>query len=181
MLSMFRYPLPFTSLFFALSAQAVLSTAAFGLTEKATVTYVYDGDTLKVTIGGRSEVVRLIGVDAPENHDNERLRQQALSASVSVKGMLDFGDRSARAVRDLAPQGTIVELEYDATKHDKFNRLLAYVYLPDKSMLNKRILELGYAKLLIVPPNTRHLMDLSEAAARGKSAKRGLWSMRGFD
>jgi hypothetical protein len=41
----------------------------------ATVVKIVDGDTLDVTLNGRTERIRLIGVDTPEVYETEKLRR----------------------------------------------------------------------------------------------------------
>ena len=40
--------------------------------------------------------------------------------------------------------------------YDKYNRLLAYVYLPDGRMLNALLVEKGYAEPARYEPNVRY-------------------------
>jgi micrococcal nuclease len=77
--------------------------------------------------------------------------------------------------------GSRITVEFDVERRDHYGRLLGYVYLPDGSMLNEKILSMGYGKLLTVPPNVRYLTRLQAAYADGRTARRGLWSMEGFD
>jgi micrococcal nuclease len=148
--------------------------------ESGVVRYVYDGDTLEVTLAGKREIVRLIGIDAPETHDNKKSHEQAVAAIVDLKTILALGERAANFVRRTTPPGSSVRIEYDSERRDEFNRVLAYVYLPDGTMLNEKILSYGYAKPMIISPNRRFEKRLIAAAAQAKAAKRGLWSMKGF-
>ncbi len=115
----------------------------------ATVTRVVDGDTAYVNTGGRSEKVRFIGVDAPENtREVEPYGKEA--AAYTTKQLL----------------GKKVWLELDAQERDKYGRLLAYVWLAPPNndsetevrakMLNARLLLEGYAQVMTVPPNVKY-------------------------
>ena len=77
------------------------------------VTSVIDGDTVQVRLStGRSERVRLVGIDAPE------------------RGACWSAQATAAASRLAA--GRPVTLRGDATQdtRDRYGRLLAYVWLP---------------------------------------------------
>jgi micrococcal nuclease len=83
------------------------------------VTRVIDGDTIVVSGVGS---VRLIGVDTPETVDPR-------------KPVQFFGKEASEFTRRLA-QGQAVRLEFDFQQTDKYQRTLAYVYLPDGTFLN---------------------------------------------
>jgi len=46
-------------------------------------------------------------------------------------------------------------VEQDVQARARYGRLLAYLWLPDGSMVNLRIMREGYAQTLTVPPNVR--------------------------
>jgi len=116
--------------------------------EKYLVERVIDGDTFIIDYKGSQEIVRLIGVDAPEsvNPDNSLNTPEGSIASEFTKNALE---------------GKWVELELDIQQRDKYGRILAYVYLEDK-MFNKEILNAGYAKLATYPPNVKYEKELIE-------------------
>lgn len=130
----------------------------------AVVERVIDGDTLVLESG---ETVRLIGVDAPEIAKDGRPGQP-------------YSQRAKAFVRRLA-EGKTVRLERDAQERDRYGRLLAYVYLPDGSMLNERLLAEGYALQMTIPPNVRYAERLLAAERRARDEKRGLWQTREID
>jgi micrococcal nuclease len=65
-------------------------------------------------------------------------------------------------------------LEYDVQTHDRYGRLLAYVYVGEE-MVNARLLEDGFAHLLTIPPNVRYVERFRAVAAAARRAHRGLW------
>ncbi len=86
-----------------------------------------DGDTLLLTNGER---VRLIGVDTPETkHPKKPVQRFGKEAYLFTKKMVE---------------GKEVRLEYDWQRRDKYNRLLAYVYLLDGTFLNAEIIKQGF-------------------------------------
>ncbi len=148
---------------------------------EADVVAVVDGDTLRLRVGRDRELLRLIGIDTPESRINKRAEKQAERSLTDTDTIIKLGERARSAVSGLVPVGTRITVEFDVERRDHYGRLLGYVYLPDGSMLNEKILSMGYGKLLTVPPNTLHSDRLRAAFADGRSARRGLWSMEGFE
>jgi micrococcal nuclease len=148
---------------------------------EATVITVVDGDTLRLRIGQDRELLRLIGIDTPETRINKRAEKQAERNFTDTDTIIKLGERAKSAVNGMAPVGTRIRVEFDVERRDHYGRLLGYVYLPDGSMLNEKILSMGYGKLLTVPPNVRHSDRLRVAFTEARSARRGLWSMEGFE
>ncbi len=126
-----------------------------GLTE-AQVTEVVDGDTLKVSIDGQPQTVRIIGVDTPETKDP---RQPVMC----------YGAEAMAKTRELIDQADgRVLLEKDVSETDRYDRLLRYVWLehPDgRRMLNKELVKGGYAQASTYPPDVKY-QDMFLAAAR---------------
>lgn len=123
---------------------------------------VIDGDTVELS---NAKLVRYIGIDTPEvrrkiagawQYDPE---PYALQASDYNKDLVE---------------GKKVILEFDMEKQDKYNRWLAYVYI-DGKMANEELLKEGYAKLLVIPPNTKYYTRLKAAQNEANEAKRGIW------
>ncbi|MDO8675890.1 MAG: thermonuclease family protein [Candidatus Omnitrophota bacterium] len=136
------------------------------------VTYVYDGDTIKLDNGER---VRLVGIDTPEAHDNDKLLRDVRRRHSDGKTQLAMGREAARFARSLLA-GQQVRLEFDVEQRDKYGRLLAYLYLPDGTFVNEKIIREGYAYPLTIPPNVRHAREFKRWFDEAREAKRGLWS-----
>lgn len=134
---------------------------------RARITGVIDGDTIETRLSsGRIERVRLIGVDTPERGQN-------------------FFSQASALTSKLLPNGTEVFLETDVEKRDRFDRMLAYVWLKhprDRStpsvsglMVNAKLMSAGLAAALTIPPNVRYseiFLLLQRRATRGS---RGFW------
>ena len=133
-----------------------------------TVVRVVDGDTILVRgPGGRTEDVRLIGIDTPETVDPRR--------PVGC-----FGPEASAYAKHLLG-GRHVLLRYDRELHDRYGRFLAYIWLPGRSGLfvNARVVELGYARAYPFPPNTAHEALFAALERRAAIAGRGLWGACG--
>lgn len=145
--------------------------------EPGSITRVVDGDTIVVRLdSGKTEHVRLIGIDTPESKPNKRANMQAQRSGRDESAIIALGKRSWHNTEMLAPVGTRVELELDVQPRDKYKRLLAYAYLPDGRMLNEEILRSGYANLLTIPPDVRYTERFRKAYEESRAAGRGLWS-----
>jgi micrococcal nuclease len=143
-------------------ALALLHTVAGSASPPASgvVSRVVDGDTVILHAGGRDLRVRLLGIDTPETVDPDR--------PVGCFGP----EASAYAKRLLT--GRSVSLVYDRELHDRYGRLLAYVYLRGR-FVNAALVELGYARTLSIPPNTAHAAQLASLERRAALDGRGLW------
>src|SRR3954447_20862630 len=91
-----------------------------------------EGDTFVLRGGAR---VRLLGIDTPETVDPDR--------PVGC-----FGPQASRYAKHLL-SGRAVSLVYDRELHDRYDRLLAYVYLRGV-FVNARLIELGFARTLSI-------------------------------
>ena len=127
----------------------------------ATVIHVVDGDTVVARLrNGELEKIRLLGVDTPEVVDPR-------------KPVQCFGpEASAYTKAELS--GRRVSLELDAEPRDKYGRLLAYVIV-DGHRHNDELLERGYARLLVIPPNGSHARTMLREELAARAAGRGLW------
>lgn len=129
----------------------------------ATVVRVVDGDTVVVDLGGRSETVRLIGVDTPETKKPDTPVQC-------------YGPEASAFTTALLPPGTPVRLERDVEPRDAYDRLLAYVYRADDELfVNLELVRSGHAVTLVFPPNTAHARRFADAATDAERDDRGLW------
>lgn len=136
------------------------------------VTSVTDGDTVKVTLDGKTETVRLIGVDTPETvHPTKPVEPYGPEASEFAKANLN---------------GKTVWLEFDAQERDQYGRLLAYVWVNYPSsddetsvrerMFNAWLLDGGYAKVATYPPNVKYVDYFTAIQAEVRDAKIGVWA-----
>jgi len=119
-----------------------------------------DGDTIIADIDGKEERIRLIGVDTPETvHPNKPVEQLGKEASAFNKSMVE---------------GKRIRLEYDWQKRDKYDRLLAYVYLEDGIFLNAEIIKQGYGYAYTKYP-FKYLEKFRQYEREAIDNNRGLW------
>ena len=130
--------------------------------KSGTVSHVVDGDTIDVVMkpGGPPVRVRLLGIDAPEG--------EGPAASFGI---------AARNYAKARCEGKQVTLRLDELQrdHDKYGRLLAYVYLSNNELLNESLVRDGMAFT-----HRRLKCDLSRqfesAENESRTAKRGMWT-----
>lgn len=151
----------------AVSAGVFLTAAVSELrpdqSPDATVTRVYDGDTIEALVAGRSEKIRYIGIDTPEMDDpRPEVLEMAREATRANRALV--GDRRVR-------------LELDIQERDRYGRLLAYVWLAD-TLVNERLVQEGYAAASSFPPNLRYQDRLDDAQRDARRAGRRLWDGR---
>lgn len=125
---------------------------------------VTDGDTLHVKIGEKDETVRLIGINTPETVDPRRPVQC-------------FGKEASNRMKEIV-NGKIVRLEYDDTQslRDAYNRILAYVYLEDGQMVNRKMVAEGYAYEYTYLKPYKYQKEFRQLQQLAQSSGRGLWA-----
>ena len=123
---------------------------------------VIDGDTFDLDDGTR---VRMLGIDAPE---------------------AGFGDKTPEPFSSEATEwlkrrieGREVALRIDYPKTDRYSRTLAWVFEPDGTMVNERMLREGFVKLLDdfgLPADLEPELRKAEAEARVRRV--GVWARK---
>lgn len=146
--------------------------------EKAKVITVIDGDTLIVKNNNRDVHVRLIGIDAPEMHDNEKAQRDSQRSGIDIETIIALGKQSQKHLQQLIHKGSEVKLVSDVSKFDKYGRTLAYVYLPNGDFINQKMIEDGYAYPFRVPPNIKFERNFRDAAKIAREKSIGLWSQK---
>jgi endonuclease YncB( thermonuclease family) len=136
---------------------AAPSSGASSSLTGATVAYVTDGDTLRLTNGYR---VRLLQIDTPELGSGECYSRAARTALIN-----------------LAPAGSRIELETDPSldKVDRYGRLLRYIHRGPLNV-NVELVKRGDAAPYFYDGDRgKYAFELLTDAKRAKAAKRGLW------
>lgn len=134
------------------------------------VTWVYDGDTIKVAKVGK---VRLLGIDCPEREDSPRdsyyLKRYPIQAT-----QLRQISAEARQYVIKETKNHMVTLEFDVQKTDVYGRTLAYVYLADGRMLNRLLLDKGLATVFR-RFDFRQKEDFSKRESQAQRQQLGIW------
>ena len=112
---------------------------------------VVDGDTIELSTGER---VRYIGVNTAEKKC-----------------------RLGRIITEynrLMVEGKNLKLEFDKERHDKYGRLLAYVYV-DEVFVNAVLVRRGLAKVMTIGPNVRYKKYFQQLQKEAKEEGLGIW------
>jgi micrococcal nuclease len=122
------------------------------------VKWINDGDTI-VLADGRH--VRYIGINAPEiDHKNKKA---------------EFFGYKAKEHNKTLVLSKMVHLEFDKETHDRYGRILAYVFLGNGVFVNKDMIEKGCAHCLSRRPNNKYDQTLLQSQRNAMSAERGIW------
>lgn len=126
----------------------------------ARITHVIDGDTVRAIVDGDEVTIRLIGIDTPETDGPYTdLECYGEEATAYTRGRLD--DQQ-------------IGLEFDVERIDRYDRMLAYLWLGDE-LVNESILAQGAGVLLTIPPNVAHVERFEDAQRAAREDERGLW------
>ena len=127
---------------------------------------VVDGDTAYFIVDGVSENTRFLLIDTPETKSPNTCVQP-------------YGQEASDRLKQLLSSGNIT-IEYDGPKRDKYDRLLAHVFVDGKSV-QETLLEEGLARIAYIYDPPYKYMDQYEAAEqRAKSAGKNIWSKSGY-
>lgn len=139
---------------------------------------VVDGDTIKVKrldgekIDGKDKVtLRLIGINTPETVDPRRPVEC-------------FGKEASKYMKTLA-DGKVAALEFDPSQgiYDKYNRLLAFVFIKESGVypnnvlfLNEKMIKDGYAFEYTYNIPHKYQMEFKALERDARNYEIGLWA-----
>jgi micrococcal nuclease len=125
---------------------------------------VVDGDTIAILMNGKSETLRLIGIDTPETVDT-RVEVQCFGKESSEKMISLLGGKKVR-----------LEIDPKEGERDKYKRLLAYVFREDGLFVNKYMIEEGYAYEYTYDTTYKYQKEFKAAEVKAKDSEKGLWA-----
>jgi len=128
------------------------------------VVRVIDGDTIDVSIDGKTQRVRMIGINTPESVDPRKpVECFGIEASEKAKEMLLNNE---------------IELENDLSQDDKdkYGRLLRYVKTKDGLFYNLEIIKQGYAFEYTYLLPYRYQSEFKNAQKYAQANQVGLWA-----
>ena len=118
--------------------------------------------------------MRLIGIDTPESRYNNKLVRDSKRSRRDIDSIIEMGKEASSFTRKLV-EGKKVRLEFDIERHDRYGRLLAYVYLEDGTFVNGRIVEEGYAQVMTIAPNVKYAQTFLRLEREARQKGKGLW------
>lgn len=129
-----------------------------------TVSSVLDGDTLRIKYQGKTQSVRLLGIDAPESN---KTRYKYLEC---------FGTEAKNYLKSLVDKKKIT-FQFDPSQDQKdlYDRLLAYVFLDD-ILINQTMIEDGYAKEYTYKTPYSYQSQFKQAEQSAQEQSKWLWN-----
>tara|TARA_R110000868_G_scaffold218576_1_gene469055 strand:- start:212747 stop:213532 length:786 start_codon:yes stop_codon:yes gene_type:complete len=125
-----------------------------------TVDHIIDGDTFVTKDGSH---VRLLGINTPEIGRGGKENQPFANEARLKLNTLLFNKR--------------VRLEFGERYKDRYNRLLAHVYMEDGTWINRELIALSLAHVYSFPDNRAHTNTLIELENNVKLKKQGIWGL----
>ena len=123
-----------------------------------------DGDTIKVLLDNEEKTVRLLAVDTPE--------------SVKPNAEIEYyGKEASEYTCNIIKNAKKIQLEYDSNsdKVDKYDRLLAWVFV-DGKLLQELLIENGYAKVAYLYNDYKYTNILMERQELAQTKNIGIWN-----
>lgn len=124
-----------------------------------------DGDTFRIYIEDKEYIVRMLSIDTPESVKEG-------------KEVEYYGKESSDYTCKKLSNAKKIELEYDekSDKHDKYDRLLAWVFVDDK-LLQEELVSKGYAKVAYLYNDYKYSNILKEKQELASAKSIGIWDI----
>ncbi len=128
------------------------------------VVKVVDGDTVDLSINGKIERVRLIGINTPETVDPR-------------KPVECFGKEASNRAKELLTGKSVkIEADPNGDTRDKYDRLLLYIFLGDGTNYAKKMIMDGYAYEYTYDSAYKYQAEFKQAQKYAQDNKLGLWA-----
>lgn len=141
-----------------------------------TVIEVIDGDTMEVRFpDGRTETIRLLGVDTPEVHvATDPAEWEGVASTQDGRDWLrDWGHKSSEFARaEIGNAKVTIQTDPQTDHRGGYGRLLVYVF-HDGDLFNRELLVQGYARLYDTRFSKRSTFASAETTARSNDI--GVW------
>jgi micrococcal nuclease len=122
-----------------------------------------DGDTAKVVTNNGVETIRFLAIDTPETVH-------------PTKDVESYGKEASEYTCNRLTNAKTIELEFDinSDKYDKYNRLLAWVFV-DGKLLQSELVSIGYAKVAYLYGDYKYTSILMDDEIIAKQKEAGIW------
>lgn len=131
--------------------------------EKVSATFVkcVDGDTAVFNVNGAETKFRFLAVDTPETVH-------------PTKGEEAYGKNASVYTCNKIQNAQNIEIEYEDSKIDKYGRSLGWIWV-DGSLLQKELIEIGYAEVAYIYGNYKYTSELCEVQGKSIEKGNGIW------
>jgi micrococcal nuclease len=141
----------------------VVVTEPIATTTVHRVLSVIDGDTITIDMDGETQTVRLLGIDTPE-------------VDPQYNPIECYGREATNATKEkLLDQTITIETDSSQGKRDKFDRILAYVFLADGTNVNLYLIAEGFAKEYTYDKPYKYHTEFRTAEKNAQINEKGLW------
>ncbi|MCG8427291.1 MAG: thermonuclease family protein [Chromatiales bacterium] len=158
------------SLLLALPLTLQAETASYPLVD------IIDGDTLLVSIDGKQHKIQLLGIDAPEDVDNAKLKHDIGRTGLSAEQLLPLGKLATDFLKQQLSPNASVTLEGKLAARDRYSRIPAVVMDSEGQNINALMVAEGYAVVLgrypLAQPLKQTLQTQEQSAMQ---EQQGLW------
>ncbi|WP_456378086.1 thermonuclease family protein [Thiolapillus sp.] len=137
---------------------------------------VEDGDTLLVNLAGKEERIQLLGVDAPEDRQNPKLKHDMQRTRLDAGQLLPAGQDATRYLNSLVRPGDMLTLLGELQKRDRYGRISTQVFSATGVSLNQAMVAAGHARPLrsgAIPKALKQALE--EAYVTAKRTRQGSW------
>ena len=137
---------------------------------------VEDGDTLVVDLAGKKERIQLLGVDAPEDRQNPKLKHDMQRTGLDAGQLLPAGRAATQYLKSLAHPGDTLVLSGKLRQRDRYGRISTQVFSATGMSLNQAMVAAGHARPLrsgAIPKALKQALE--EAYVTAKSTRQGSW------
>lgn len=129
---------------------------------EATIERGIDGDTVDVTLDGRTVRVRILNIDTPESVDPDKPKECLSEEATAV-------------TKSLLEPGAIVRLEFDREREDRYGRTLAHVKLSDGRYVSDELARRGLGVPVHYGKNDDRLDDVKSAFSEAYAEQLGFF------
>lgn len=122
-----------------------------------------DGDTIKILLDNKEYTVRMLAIDTPESVH-------------PTKGIEYYGKEASEYTCQKVTNAKKIQLEYDddSEKMDKYDRLLAWVFV-DENLLQEELITNSYAKIAYLYGDYKYTKQLEKAQEIASAKNIGIW------
>lgn len=139
------------------------------------VTKIIDGDTISVRDNKKTLKIRLLGIDAPEISNSDKLIRPTQKSKRGVQSTRQIGLEAKGFLKKRA-MGKFVRFEFESGINflDQYSRILAYVFLQDGTFLNAELIKQGYAQVYF-RGSSKYSSEFERLQREAQARKIGLW------
>lgn len=145
------------------------------------VTEVVDGDTVDIRFGDGVKTVRLLGIDTPEVHvENKPSEFEKIPENSQGKACLEkWGEKASSFAREkLDNQEVEFVTDPNSDVRGSYGRLLGYIEIDGKNF-NYQLVEEGYAR--VYESGFTKQKKFLQAEKEARNQMKGLWQCQSFE